>query len=76
MSRIAYRYAKSLLDLCIERNEVEAVSKDMAYLHEVMKESRDFSLLLQSPVVKGDMKLKIMDIMVHKDMVQDILKKF
>jgi len=61
MSRIAYRYAKSLLDLCIERNEVDAVSLDMAYLHEVMKESRDFSLLLQSPVVKGDMKLKIMD---------------
>ena len=61
MSRIAYRYAKSLLDLCIERNQVEAVSKDMAYLHELMKESREFSLLLQSPVVKGDMKLKIMD---------------
>jgi F-type H+-transporting ATPase subunit delta len=61
MSRIAYRYAKSLLDLCIERKEVEAVSKDMAMLHSTLMASRDLELMLKSPVVKGDTKLKVMD---------------
>lgn len=61
MSRISYRYAKSLLDLCIERKEVEAVSKDMAMLHSTLIASRDLDLMLKSPVVKGDTKLKVMD---------------
>jgi F-type H+-transporting ATPase subunit delta len=61
MSRIAYRYAKSLLDLCIERKEVEAVSKDMAMLHATILASRDLELMLKSPVVKGDTKLKVLD---------------
>ena len=61
MSRIAYRYAKSLLDLCIERKEVDRVSQDMTFLNQSIGDSRELALLLQSPVVKGDMKLKILD---------------
>jgi F-type H+-transporting ATPase subunit delta len=61
MSRIAYRYAKSLLDLCIERNEVDRVSQDMNFLNQSIHESRDLALLLKSPVVKGDAKAKILD---------------
>ncbi len=60
MSRIAYRYAKSLLDLCIERNEVDRVTQDMNFLNEAISGSRELSLLLQSPVVKGDAKSKIL----------------
>jgi F-type H+-transporting ATPase subunit delta len=75
MSRIAYRYAKSLLDLCIERKEEDGVAKDMEMLFEAIRENRELSLLLQSPVVKGDMKLKIMD-KVFASNIQVTTQKF
>jgi F-type H+-transporting ATPase subunit delta len=75
MSRIAYRYAKSLLELCIQRKEEDAVAKDMELLYTSIRENRELSLLLQSPVVKGDMKLKIMD-KVFASNIQVVTQKF
>src|SRR5689334_3627314 len=57
--RLATRYAKSVLDLAIEQNRLEEVHKDMQWLHDVFKESREFVTLLRSPVVKADAKQKI-----------------
>jgi F-type H+-transporting ATPase subunit delta len=54
--RLATRYAKSLIDLANERNQLEAVYKDMMYLQAVCKKSRDFVSLLRSPVIKPDKK--------------------
>ncbi len=56
--RVASRYAKSLLDLAVERDELEIVYKDMLYLQDVMKGSREFMNLLRSPVVKADVKIR------------------
>ncbi len=56
--RVASRYAKSLLDLAIERGLLEEVYNDMLYLQQVMKASREFMNLLRSPVVKADAKIK------------------
>lgn len=58
--RIASRYAKSLLDLCIERNEINAAKADMVMLHGIMEESRDLRMMLSSPVVKADKKVDIL----------------
>jgi len=58
--RIASRYAKSLLDLCIERNEIDAAKADMVMLHGIMEESRDLRMMLSSPVVKADKKVDIL----------------
>ena len=55
--RVASRYAKSLLDLAIERGQLEEVYKDMLYLQQLTKESRDFLSLLRSPVIKADAKI-------------------
>ena len=57
--RLATRYAKSILDLSIERNEVEEVFADMQWLQAVCKSNRDFVNLLRSPIIKGDTKGKI-----------------
>lgn len=57
--RIAGRYAKSLVDLAIEKNQLEAIYKDMLYLQQVCKSSRDFVNLLRSPIIKADKKEKI-----------------
>jgi F-type H+-transporting ATPase subunit delta len=56
--RLAGRYAKSLIDLAVERNQLEAVYADMKYLHAVCKQSRDFVNLLKSPVISIDRKSK------------------
>src|SRR5690606_5692035 len=40
---------------------LDAVLKDMQYLNAVASESRDFQLLLQSPIIKADKKKSIID---------------
>lgn len=59
--RLATRYAKSILDLAIEKGQLEAVYKDMLYLQALTKGSRDFLNLLRSPVIKADKKIKVVD---------------
>jgi F-type H+-transporting ATPase subunit delta len=59
--RLAGRYAKSLIDLAVEKNQLEAVYKDMLYLQSMMQGSRELVNFLRSPVIKGDKKQKIMD---------------
>lgn len=54
--RLAGRYAKSLIDLAVERNQLEEIYKDMLYLQAVCKSSREFVALLKSPVVAADKK--------------------
>lgn len=58
--RLAHRYAKSLVDLAIERNQLEQVYADMKYIATVCKSSSEFVSLLKSPVVKGDKKTAIL----------------
>jgi F-type H+-transporting ATPase subunit delta len=60
-SKIAGRYATALLELSIEQNKVDQVLADMKYLLEVNNETRDFQLLLDSPIVKGDKKIAIFE---------------
>jgi F-type H+-transporting ATPase subunit delta len=64
--RLAARYAKSLIDLANETNQLETVYKDMLYLQTVCKESRDFLALLRSPVVKADKKTAIVNAVTDK----------
>lgn len=59
-SRVSHRYAKSLLDLALERGQLEPVSEDMRVVLETIRNSRDFSVLLKSPVVKTDKKQEIL----------------
>jgi F-type H+-transporting ATPase subunit delta len=54
--RLAGRYAKSLIDLSTERNELEKVYADMQYLQAVCKVSKEFVGLLKSPVIPIDKK--------------------
>jgi len=56
--RLAGRYAKSLIDLAVERNQLEVVYKDMQYLQAVCKASREFVVLLKSPVISIEKKNK------------------
>jgi len=55
ISRISSRYAKSLIDLAIERNELEAVKNDISYFSQALK-SRDLYLFLKSPIIPSQKK--------------------
>ena len=59
--RLASRYAKSLIDLSIERNQLEQVYADMQWLQQVTKTNPDFVNFLRSPVIKADKKIKIIE---------------
>ncbi len=57
-TKVATRYAKSLLDLSIEQNKLEEVVSDIQGFMK-MSELRDFKLLLKSPIVNTTKKLSI-----------------
>ncbi len=58
--RLADRYAKSLIDLSIEKDQLEAVYADMKYLQELCKASRELVNLMRSPIVRNDQKNAIL----------------
>jgi F-type H+-transporting ATPase subunit delta len=59
--RIAARYAKSLIDLASEKGCLDAVHNDMQLIAESCKGSRELVLALQSPIIKFDKKLAILN---------------
>src|ERR1044072_8445643 len=59
-SRVSHRYAKSLLDLALEKGQLEAVSEDMRMILEAIRANHELSVLLKSPVVKTDKKQAIL----------------
>ncbi len=73
--RLAGRYAKSIIDLAVEKDQLEVVYKDMLYLQSICKSSREFVSLLKSPVIKGDKKQQILDV-VTKDKVSVLTASF
>lgn len=59
--RLAARYAKSILDLAIERGQLDAVYNDMLFIETICRSSRELVNLLRSPIVKADKKGNILD---------------
>ena len=59
--RVASRYSKALLELAVEKNELDKVSADVATLKAAVSGSRDLELLLASPIVKTDKKQAILN---------------
>lgn len=59
--RLAFRYAKSIIDLAQEQGQLEEVYADMLLLQTVVKNSREFVSLLRSPVISADKKEKVLE---------------
>lgn len=59
-SRVAHRYAKSLLDLALEKGQLEPVMEDMRLVLDAIRGTHELSVLLKSPVVKTDKKQEIL----------------
>lgn len=59
-SRVSHRYAKSLLDLALEKGQLEPVSEDMRLVLETIRANHDLSVVLKSPVINTDKKQEIL----------------
>jgi len=57
--RLAQRYAKSLVDIGTELNQLDTVRNDIVFLKSVIENSRDFVLMLNSPIINPDKKYKV-----------------
>jgi F-type H+-transporting ATPase subunit delta len=73
--RLASRYAKSLIDLAQEKGQLEVVNKDMEYLQAVIKASKEFRVVLGSPIIKAETKVAILET-VTKGKVSEMTQGF
>jgi F-type H+-transporting ATPase subunit delta len=57
---VANRYAKSLIELAQEANQVDVVRGDMKLIQQVCDQNREFALFLKSPIIKTDKKQEVL----------------
>ena len=58
--RILHRYAISLLETAIEKKNLEVVTSDMKLIVQTLVQNRQLQLMLESPVVRSELKLNIL----------------
>lgn len=73
--RVADRYAKSLLDLAVDRSQLDVIKADVDSLLE-MSGNRDLAILLESPVVNPGKKKAIFAELLEKSGADELTKKF
>lgn len=59
-SKVAVRYAKSLLGLAQEQGVLDAVSKDMLLVFSTCESSRELRNMLTNPTINSDKKLSVL----------------
>lgn len=72
---VANRYAKSLLDLSIEKGQLEAVYANMVELKTVCANSKDFINFLNSPIINSDKKIAVIK-SIFDNKVNEITSEF
>lgn len=65
-TKAAGRYAKVLLELAIEQNKVDSVLGDMQFLTKTSEETREFALLIASPIIHPDKKISIFELVFEQ----------
>ncbi len=73
--RLANRYAKSLVDLAQERNQLETVYADMLFLQALCKASKEFVAVIKSPIIASDKKNNVLTA-ITEGKVSEITKLF
>jgi F-type H+-transporting ATPase subunit delta len=59
-TRVASRYAKSLIDLATEQGSLEKAYADMKFIAELSKSNPDLVSFLRSPIIKTDKKQAVL----------------
>lgn len=64
--KVASRYAKALLELAVEKNQLEEVNRDVNQLLDIAAQNREIVLLLNSPIVNSDKKHNVLKALFEK----------
>ncbi|WP_421751412.1 ATP synthase F1 subunit delta [Croceimicrobium sp.] len=75
VTKLGRVYAKALIDLAKEQDQVEAIREDMRLVSATLKESRDLANVMSSPIVKGDKKQAILQ-EIFKEKISDLSLRF
>ena len=65
--RVAHRYAKSIMELSLEKGVFEEVRTDFVKLSTMAKGSRDLVLMLKNPIISSEKKLKVLKALYATD---------
>jgi len=74
-TKVSLRYAKSLISLAQEKSKLEEVSADMELIASTCKSSHDLTLMLNSPVIKTDKKIAVLNA-IFAGKLNDISQSF
>ncbi len=61
---VSSRYAKSLLELAQEQDQLETIYQDILTIQELLK-NRELFAVIKSPVIPSDKKIKVMDALLR-----------
>ncbi|MFN3939850.1 MAG: ATP synthase F1 subunit delta [Chitinophagales bacterium] len=75
VSNIATRYARSLIALAAEKNLLEEVNNDIRQLNIATDNSREFYLMLKSPILNAQDKHKVIE-KIFKGKIHEITEQF
>jgi F-type H+-transporting ATPase subunit delta len=74
-SKVAVRYAKSVLGLAQEQSVLDAVSKDMLLVYKTIEASHDLKTMLNNPTIIADKKLAVLKL-IFADKVNKLTISF
>ncbi len=74
-SRLARRYAKALIEMAVQQDTVESITADVRELLANIAASRELSLLFQSPVIKPELKKKVIG-EIYRSKLNDLTLMF
>jgi F-type H+-transporting ATPase subunit delta len=74
-SRAANRYAKAILSIAEEQNNLDLISRDFEFIDEMTKEVKEFVLFLRNPIISSEKKKRILrEILQSK--ISDTMMRF
>jgi F-type H+-transporting ATPase subunit delta len=59
-TKVSSRYANSLLDMSSEKNNLDEISIDMELVHSAIRSSKELKNILDSPIVKSEIKKSVL----------------
>lgn len=72
-SKVLNRYAISLLEIALEKNNLDIVYNDIKLLINTFDKSSDLKRVVESPVIKPDVKISILNEIFSKQLNKDTL---
>ena len=73
---VSDRYASALYDLAAEKKLVDPVLKDLSNLKNILKDNKDISLVVKSPLITSNDKLNIFESLLKKINANELTSTF